>query len=108
LLKKGDYTISSATSDTIKIIVATGDVEVNSDFTGLIISGGTVNVMANLQADREGVSQAFAAKATIGADEKRILDFLKITSEDDAGTGEHSENNWNLDKLVTYQNWIKD
>ncbi|HCT64121.1 MAG TPA: hypothetical protein DIC60_02415 [Lachnospiraceae bacterium] len=108
VVKKGDYTISSATPDTLKIIVATGDVEVNSAFTGLIISGGTVNVMANLQADREGVSQAFAAKATIGADEKRIVDFLKITSEDDAGTGAHSENNWNLDKLVTYKNWIKD
>lgn len=107
VVKKGDYTINSSTPDTLKIVVATGDVEVNAAFTGLIISGGTVNVKANLQADREGVSQAFVSKATVGADEKRILDFLKITSED-AATGETpSENSWDMDKLVTYQNWIK-
>lgn len=104
------YTIPA--DSTIRVVIATGDVIVNTNFNGLIISGGSVYVQngANVTADPEGVSIA------LQADQCRVLDCF-VDGEGLAGSGDSDEDSEGTpeaddtittDSLVSYRNWQKE
>ncbi|MEA4934987.1 MAG: hypothetical protein VB071_15595 [Lawsonibacter sp.] len=104
LAVNGAYTINESAPDTLRLILASGDVTVSQDFHGLIISGGTITMERSVYASEEDVVSAFSA--TNG--DLKFSDFLN------EGAGEHdstedggSFGNWNLDGMVLFQNWSK-
>lgn len=60
LLIRGNYTVTSADAD-VRLIVATGDVTVSSDFTGLIVCEGKVTIKngANITASPAETASVF-------------------------------------------------
>lgn len=104
LAVNGTYTIDGSTPDTLRLILASGDVTVSQDFHGLIISGGTITMERSVYASEEDVVSAFSA--TNG--DLKFSDFLNEgAGEDDSSGAGGSMGNWNLDGLVSFQNWLK-
>ena len=97
------YVSDQGLDQDLKVIVTTGDITVDQEFNGLIVSGGTVNMERSIYLDRENVSSAL--RATTSAGDKTMLDYLKIGSGS-SGTTTDSVT-WDLESLVTYQNWSK-
>ena len=108
LIVDGNYTLNSGSPGTLRVVVATGDVTVSRNFTGLIISGGTVSTAHSMYASHNEVSAAFQATAPIGGEDVTLLNFLKITtgSASQPASG-GSGVSWDLERLVTYSNWTK-
>lgn len=101
VITKGNYTVSSA-PEKVCVIIATGDVTVDRDFSGLIIAGGSIDLEASVSAS-DSVSSAFGAlngDTTLGS-----YFSHGAGSANAAGSGANS--GWNFDELVTYQNWKK-
>lgn len=104
------YTIPSDSS--IRVVIATGDVIVNTNFRGLIISGGSVYVQngANITSDPEGVSIA------LQADHCKVLDCFvesealagSADSDEDPGDATEADDTITTDSLVSYRNWQKE
>jgi hypothetical protein len=94
----------------LNFIIATGDVNVSRNFTGLIISGGKVTIGDGVKvtADSTVVSNALNAVAytTMGGVSYKLSDFLKIGGGESQTVGE-SDSGWDMNALVTYQNWSK-
>lgn len=109
VIANGDYSINTDTPPTLKLVLATGSVSVNNDFTGLIIAGKNISInnanVHTVKADEENVVRAFASKNTA---DKEFRSFLNIdvgaTVEGTAG----GSSNWSLDQLVSLRNWTKD
>lgn len=106
IICRGDYTIDGDIPDTVRVVIATGNVTVARDFSGLIIAGGNITLNASVSASSE-TSTAFGAAATINGTAYTLGDFLLhgATNTDSAGG---SNSGWNLDALITYRNWKKD
>ena len=51
LLCKENYTINNDTADNIRMVVALGNVEIDKDFKGLVLAGGTITVCDSRDAD---------------------------------------------------------
>lgn len=94
----------------LAVVIAAGNVTVNTDFTGMIIAGGTITIGkdVNLSADPAMVTAALNAADTKGV---RALNYLKgfpdllVGGEDgDAAGGTDSVS---ISDLVSYQNWKK-
>ncbi len=94
----------------VKVVIATGDVRVNRNYRGMILSGGQIFVTnsAVLEPDPDAVSLA------LQADSGRLLacfwEGKKIAGE---GTptpspGEEESEVVGTDELVVYRNWKKD
>jgi hypothetical protein len=106
IVKDGNYTINGDTPTTVRVIIASGNVTVESSYTGLIIAGGNIIISKNVSitADSEGVVKAFKAKS--GSEE--LGNYLRS-----GGTNFYGENiagkadGWQLNTLVTYKNWTK-
>lgn len=103
VIAKGDYKIQDGiTPDKLKIIIAEGDVTVEKEFHGLVISGGTVTMRASVFSD-DDVSAALQA---VNGEEKTLLGYLNIGSNTGgsliSGTGGSS---WEVDDLVKYSGW---
>lgn len=115
LIKRGDYIMASTdfgvtgTYKDVKIIIATGDVTVNTDYQGLIISGGTVTITGNrmIKASRDGVNAAFRSTATVGGETKELQTFMTIGGETSNIDTSSDQTSWDLEDLVVYQNWSK-
>jgi len=108
----GDLKISPNQYPNLRIIIATGDVEIKKDFEGLVVSGKDVRVSANLKRRQEEVSEALRAvlEGTAGeAEPVTLLDFLKNIGTQSSGSTSvlPARDSWNLEKLVTYDNWTK-
>lgn len=97
----GVYTIPDDAS--IRLVIATGDVRVSTNYTGLIIAGGKITISngANITADPDSVSILLAKypevlSCFVGGDE--------LTPEDpDTPT----EDVITTESLVSYRNWNK-
>ncbi|MDD3347404.1 hypothetical protein [Oscillibacter sp.] len=104
LVVNDSYTITDSTPSSLRVILASGDVQVSRDFRGLIVSGGAITMEKSVYASEEGVVSAFSA--TNG--DLKFGDFLN----DAIGSGGHTEStgnlgSWKLDGLVSFQNWLK-
>ncbi|MEA4966116.1 MAG: hypothetical protein VB055_09880 [Oscillospiraceae bacterium] len=100
----------------VTLVISTGDVNVDTTFSGLIAAKGTVTMNASLNADRELVSGALKAtiELTVGGVKGKypLQDFTVlgagITGQSGSSGGKTDvTSSWDVDKLVTYQNWKK-
>ncbi|WMJ88589.1 hypothetical protein [Anaerocolumna sp. MB42-C2] len=84
------------------IIIATGDIEVCSDFKGLIISGGKITLYngANLNADSELISSILSENAKV----RRYFKEFDTNNEDETGA---SFQKFAITDLIQYENWKK-
>lgn len=112
IITGGNYEISGIPSS-VHIIIAGGDVTVKEDFDGLILCGGTIMVTesADMTAAEDEVVAAFNAVNVDGADPSDTVASYLLHGGRQGGGGNSTvdidPDGWNLDKLVTYQNWTK-
>ncbi len=103
------YTISNTDAyPHLRVIITTGDVTVSRNFTGLVISGGTINIVGNVEmsAHKDLVKEAFNAKNANG---EWFGDYLLHGGKESIGEtfDPDDEDGWHMDSLVTYKNWTK-
>jgi len=105
IIIRGDYAINNNTPAETRVVIATGNVTVDRNFSGLIIAGGNVILKASVSASSE-TSAAFSSTASINGTKYTLGSFLLhgATNTNNAG---NSNSGWNLDKLISYQNWKK-
>lgn len=91
----------------LKVVVATGDVSADQEFSGLIVSGGTVAMSESIQAstDVPAALQAVIGTGDADAAGKTLLSFLNIGSKTEGGSGGGAGTSW--DSLVGYSGWQK-
>ncbi|MCH5263502.1 MAG: hypothetical protein J1F42_11350 [Lachnospiraceae bacterium] len=103
-------------SDTnLRLVIATGDVEVRQNFQGLIIADGEITVAANVtcKKDGEGVYDVLQAKSEVEGDVNVPANVLANGSGmiqngyEDADVDENGNLNINYNEIVRYENWIK-
>ena len=105
---RNNFTISSDDDyDDLLMVISSGNVTVARNFTGLVISGGTIEIKGNvkLTADPDWVPAAFTAK---NAEGKSLSAYLLHGT--DAVLGEDVQmdtDGWNMNSIVSYKNWIK-
>jgi hypothetical protein len=101
----GDYTIgTNNTPDTVHIVIASRNVTVDRDFTGMIIAGGNVRLNRSVTADRALTVDALGA--LVNGSAYYFLNPQHIAPLNTGGASGGSEG-WDLNTLVTYQNWAK-
>ncbi|MCI1965674.1 MAG: hypothetical protein LKJ17_06035 [Oscillospiraceae bacterium] len=102
LIVKGDCMIDSGIPDTVKIVIATGDVTVRRNMNGLILSGGSATVRGNVTVQSDSDVSA-ALQAENGG--KTLLSFLNIGSN----TGGQGSGGtcWDANTLVEYADWSR-
>ena len=108
----GDYSINASTPSTMRLVIASGDVTVSADYTGLIISGNTIKLQGqgvDIVHNRAGVIDAFEAVATAADGSRDIMGtyLLHGVNVGEDWTESGGEEGWNLDDLITYKNWTK-
>lgn len=81
------------------LIIATGDVKVQDNFTGTIISGGTIDFLSNVKVEANSVMLTNLIQAH-GADLSGVLKNYNVVvgNPTDLGT---------IDRYTTYDNWKK-
>ncbi len=96
------------TGETAKLIIATGNVTVINNYTGIIIAGGTVSVRANVTSSTLP-SDVFTAKNAAGFTMAELGIIKDAVINEFQGGGQETDrtNAWDPDKLVTYSNWKK-
>ena len=107
------YTINVSPSDKLRVVVATGDVIVQSDFTGIIIAKGNIILQNNVQlkSDPAGVSAALQKNCTVHSNSSHYCVNLFLeghalavsSTEGSGGSGETVE----IEDLIGYRNWSK-
>ncbi|NCB51808.1 MAG: hypothetical protein EOM54_08010 [Clostridia bacterium] len=98
----GNYTVASG--ETANVIIATGDVIVSSDFSGLIIAGGNITINANVTYAPDSVEDTIYHALDIYGN--LLSSYLRNTvSGGEESTGIISS--WDLGLLVSYDNWLK-
>jgi hypothetical protein len=107
------YEIDGTTDSSISLVIARGDVNVKSDFTGLIISGGTIYIGpgVTVTADSIAVKEALDALVDLSTPESDYKYFdpkhLRPTGND-GGDGEDGKyGRWDMENIVSYENWTK-
>ena len=84
------------------IIIATGDIEVCSDFNGLIISGGKITLYngADINADPDLIS-------SILSENVNVRRYFKEFDSYEEGEADASFQELNITDLIQYENWKK-
>lgn len=108
----GRYIVSDTN---LRLVIATGDVEVRQNFQGLIIANGEITVAANVtcKKDGEGVYDVLQAKSEVEGDVNVPANVLANGSGmiqngyEDADVDENGNLNINYNEIVRYENWIK-
>lgn len=104
-----DYKVSDALAlGPVNLIISSGNILVDEDFTGLIIAKGTVDLLHSVTADSTAATEALQALLTGGGGS--YLNPKYFSSGDE--TSEDMQNGtasdfWDLNKLVTFENWKK-
>lgn len=99
----------------LRLVIATGNVEVTHDFHGLIIADGEITVAANVTCtkDGEGVYDVLQAKSENPDDNNVPANVLANgpgmikNGYEDADVDENGNLNINYNEIVRYENWIK-
>ena len=99
----------------LRLVIAIGDVEVTSNFQGLIIASGTVKIADNVtcKKDGEGVYEVLQAKSTVDGDDNVPANILYNgtgmikSGYEEADVDENGNLNINYSEIVRYENWIK-
>ncbi|WP_283675013.1 hypothetical protein [Butyricicoccus sp. Marseille-Q5471] len=107
LIVRGDYTINSDTPDTVRVILATGNVTVHRDFSGLIISGNTITMTGSVNAVVSNEEEVIGAFTGLNEAGQQFSDFLNVGVTEGGNTVGGGSSNWSLDSLVAFRNWSK-
>ncbi len=116
IVSGGSVTINSEDAGHVHIVIAAKDVTVNSDFTGLIIAGGNVELNADVKADSGLVTDALEAlKNDDDGDGWYVYRYLnpeqiRPVNQTPGSSGENENDNntgWDMNALVSYENWTK-
>lgn len=92
----GSYEVKSASEP--QLIIAGGNVRVSTDYQGLILCGGTIQV------DRTAtITSGKNASVLLGKASKYLRNY---GTGGTGGAGQDKEN-WSMDQLVYYRNWNK-
>ena len=95
----------------VHLIIATGDVSVDSNFSGLILANGTVTLGAGVTvtANADQVREATEISQTIDGTNWNVIGFLWDGSEllNAMGNVNGEENSVDISNLVIYENWTK-
>lgn len=113
----GDYTFdSNAKRDNVSVIVATGNVTLETDFTGTIVAKGKIIVQNSCTIDnssQEVFKTLLLAKESDDADAKHLYDvfmdgsdYLGNVSVFSDKTREDTQIDYS--SLITYQNWTRE
>lgn len=96
------------------VLIASGDVVVETDFTGLIFAGGSISVKGRnvtLTADAQNAAQALMAENTEGVHAYDYLKYGETYTVSGNLEGEqpamYSEDSLNMLDYVSYANWSK-
>lgn len=106
----GSYTVADSK---LRLVVAIGDVEVKSNFQGLIIASGKITVADNVtcKKDGEGVYSVLQAPNTIDSNvPANVLcngSGMVESGHEGAETDELGNVNIDYSEIVRYENWIK-
>ena len=112
IVSNGAYRIDEHSPEKLCIVIAEGDVTVDREFHGIIISGvkpednigGNIILHSPVIADEANVTAALAAKSG----QYTLSDFLQNGAANTSSTSGGSNSGWNLGDLITYRNWKKD
>lgn len=113
VLVNGDYTYSSETQEggNLRLIVATGDVKVNANFTGTIICLGKLSVNGNCNIKNEDQEKM---KKLLTADIDGTNFLYHIFDEGSSyivsltgGNGDASNTSIAYSDIITFKNWTK-
>ncbi len=103
----GDYTIDGSHPD-LRLVIAGGNVEIQTAYTGLVISGKNIVISGNnadITADDKGVINAFGA---VNADSETLGSYLRNGGTNNYGQDISGQaDGWHLNSLITYKNWTK-
>ncbi len=106
-----DLTFDNIKYPYVKLVVSTGEVTLNQNFAGMIISNQNINISSgatNISSDSTGVVSAFSATYDDGTlDGTPISELFTIAGAASiGGTVEQSEIR-DITDMVTYANWTK-
>lgn len=100
----GVYTVPDSAS--LRLVITTGDVRVNTNYTGLIIAGGKISIAngANITSDPDSVSILLAKYAD-------VLNCFNgseaLTPDDPEDPEDPADDVITTESLVSYRNWNK-
>lgn len=102
-----EYKVSDALKlGPVNLIISSGNILVDEDFTGLIIAKGTVSLLKSVTADSASATDALQALLADGGN--KYLNPNYFSTED--GSPEDTQNGtsaWDLNQRVTLENWKK-
>lgn len=101
-IKNGNYIINPG--ETAKVIIASGNVTVNSPFNGLILAGGAVTLNADVNSNSADVQNVLYNAETLSG--TPLTDYLKNITSMASGAAAVTTS-WDLDILVYYDSWAK-
>ena len=100
----GNYTYDG-TKDTIRLIIASGNVTISSAYTGMIAAGNNVTVNSGIEGTAVG-NEVLSSSCTAGGVTYTLPDFMNNVMQV-GGTSSTTGDFWDLDALVYYENWTK-
>ena len=105
------YHYTGTTDVDVHVIIATGDVVVDADFTGLILTDGTITLSngVSLSANQELVREALESSVTLDGVTWNVIGFLRDGSDllNLIGSTSDQDNETAIGQLVVYENWSK-
>ena len=115
VIVNGDYTIDSDTPETMRLVIATGNVVVKAHYNGLIMSGKTITLegitgteaVQQVKHHQDGVNAAFAASAVGNPRDTMATYLLHGVNKANESVVSGGVAGWDLDALITYKNWTK-
>lgn len=103
----GVFTIGDEYPD-VNVIIAQGNVALEREFVGLIMSSGSVELRHSItnqhQADHSLTNAAFNAKNPAG---KMLIEFMNGAGTGSSSGGAGQEISWVLEDIVVFSNWKK-
>ena len=100
-----NFSYDSTVGSTVRLIVSKGDVEINSNYTGMILTEQTLTVNANITAVALSV-EMLGASCTVSGTTYYLSDLL-TGANNLSGASSTETDPWNLNVLVAYENWAK-
>ena len=121
LLCEGDYTIDASTPDSIRMVVALGDVEIDKDFRGLVMAEGTITVCDKADVDGnvelksltlEEFTELLKIKCQYAAEGKDyyVLGIFRDGASYAYNTGVGADDGTkevSIEDLIVYERWSK-
>ncbi|NCB73218.1 MAG: hypothetical protein EOM51_00525 [Clostridia bacterium] len=100
----GNYTYDG-TKNTIRLIIASGNVIISSAYTGMIVTGNNLTVNSSVEGTPVD-NDVLSSSCTVGGVTYTLPDFMNNVMQA-GGTSSTTGDFWDLDALVYYENWTK-